>query len=142
MSSTMKALTRTPLLAGISVPFAIASCAPHTLCSCYGIGGLLLHARAGAVSAIRLGGEACPDAQLRCVPMGFSAQFVAGCDEYQVLPRRGGRCVVHVDSVSGASFDTSVDMVDEGAGCCGGVHSTGDPDVAIPFDARGDASAE
>jgi hypothetical protein len=110
-------------------------------CSCApGAAGLVLHANAGEIASIALSGDACSDAPMRCVPMDVSSTFTAGCAEYQILPNRGGSCTVHVESVSGAAFDTSATMIDTGGGCCGGVKSTGNSDVSVTFVTPADAA--
>jgi hypothetical protein len=122
---------------------AACSSSGDSACSCAaGPVGLVLHAPAGAVSAITLLGSACSDAQLRCVPMDFSSQFTPGCAEYQVLASQGGSCSVHVESSMGTGFDTTAEMIDHGSGCCGGVYAQGDADIPVEFAESADASPE
>jgi hypothetical protein len=119
------------------------SCTPGTKnCDTFSQAGVVIHAQAGSISAIRLTGDSCSDAELRCVPMGFSTKFTPGCDEYQVLPRRGGTCTIHIDFSSGYPFDASVEMFDGGPGCGGGVQATNyaDGDITVPSVSSGDAS--
>ena len=109
-------------LSGCTTTTVACDCVPDA-------GGLVLQAPAGEVQSIATGGEACADAQVRCVPMDFSASVPAGCHEYQVLPRRSGVCTITVTLGPRTALQKTVTMV-ETTGCCGGI-STTDPAESV-----------
>jgi hypothetical protein len=132
----MRILSATLLLASLSSPLWMTSCKQSAgECSCSGSVGLILHAGNPPVTitGIQTSGAACSDAEIRCIPMGFSPEFTAGCSEYQILPHHGGACTVHVDLANGIPFETTADMKDEsGPSCCAGIYAIQGADVTVP----------
>jgi len=99
-----------------------------------------VHAQQGTVAAIHLS-DACSGASLFCLGSPRNSQFVPGCTDYQIIALRGGKCVMSVQSSTGATFDATVDLVDMTGTCCSGVYATHDSSVRVPFSA-GDAAPE
>ena len=96
--------------------------------------GVVIFAPSGAVQAVKVGEEACADAQVRCVPMGFSSTFTPGCSEYQVLARRAGNCGLEIDLANGTSRRETVSMT-QVSGCSGDEVYAVDPSQSLwaPF---------
>jgi hypothetical protein len=107
------------LVFGVLVCSSFA-CGPPARCECppaSSNSGVFLEAP-GTVQAIATSGSACADARVLCVLASDEVPFIAGCQEYVIVPAQVGACEVRA-TLSDGSVVSNGFTVTTSTSCCG-----------------------